>query len=62
MGLSNLGGAFTVGASGGCGGDFVGVHDDGASADAALRAGGSEAGHGAFTQHVSFQLGEGGSM
>lgn len=58
-GFGDLGEAFSVGAPRGGGGEFVGVHDDWAAADAALRAGGSEAGHGAFAEHVSFELGEG---
>lgn len=40
-----------------CSGDRVGVHHGRATADPALRAGGCQASHRAFVEHVSFQLG-----
>lgn len=42
------------------GGDLVGVHDDRAAANPALGSGSGQAGEGAFAEHVSFELGEGG--
>ena len=59
--LGRLGGTFPVGAfvSGGCEGN--GIHDGGATADAALGPGGCEAGHGTFTGHVALEFGERGN-
>jgi len=51
-GFRDLGGAFTFDSAGAGGGDLVGVHDDGASTDPALRSGGRQASHGAFAEHV----------
>src|ERR1700736_1770479 len=59
-GLGDLSRALALGAAGLGGGESVGVHDGGASADSALGAGCCEAGDGAFVDDVALQFGEGG--
>ena len=56
--FGDLGGAFPVGSSGLGGGEGIGAHDGWASAGAALGAGGCQACHGPFADHVAFEFGE----
>jgi hypothetical protein len=56
--LGDRGRTLTIGAAGGGGGQFVGVHNRGSAPGATLVAGGSKPGHGAFQHDVPFALGD----
>lgn len=55
--LGDLGGTLAAGETDCCGGELVGVHDAGASVDAALDASRGEPGHRALMDDVSFEFG-----